>query len=129
MPPCKCEIYVTIIKSIHGFAVSVPVSNLHVCCFATKISSSKTLFVRGEGGERKLKCVKSVEKSLYKLEDKQFFFKTMATGSSASSTEAPEELGVLTLDVFKLWSSTALKSFLSVRNKSVVGSIDVLTAR
>ena len=35
----------------------------------------------------------------------------------------------LTLDDFKTWSSVALKTFLSLRNRSVNGSVDVLAAR
>lgn len=50
---------------------------------------------------------------------------------SASGTDNSEvpELGELSLEDFKLWSSKALKAFLSLRNKSVAGSIEVLTAR
>ena len=36
---------------------------------------------------------------------------------------------VLTLEDFKTWSSMALKTFLSLRNRSVNGSIEVLAAR
>ena len=36
---------------------------------------------------------------------------------------------VLTLEDFKKWSSLALKTLLSLRNRSVNGSIDVLAAR
>ena len=36
---------------------------------------------------------------------------------------------ILTLEDFKLWSTVALKSFLSLRKKSVTGSFDVLVAR
>ena len=35
----------------------------------------------------------------------------------------------LTLEDFKTWSAMALKMFLSLRNKSVNGSIDVLAGR
>ena len=35
----------------------------------------------------------------------------------------------LTLDNFKTWRSVALKTFLSLRNRSVNGSVDVLAAR
>ena len=35
----------------------------------------------------------------------------------------------LTLDDFKTWSSVALKTFLSLRNRSVNGSADVLVSR
>ena len=35
----------------------------------------------------------------------------------------------LTFDDFKTWRSVALKTFLSLRNRSVNGSVDVLTAR
>ncbi|XP_047130217.2 uncharacterized protein LOC124810062 [Hydra vulgaris] len=40
-----------------------------------------------------------------------------------------KDLGILELDDFKMWSSIALKSFLSLRKKSVIGSTEVLVAR
>ena len=40
-----------------------------------------------------------------------------------------EDIGSLSLQDFKLWSSVALKSFLSLRKKAVNGSFDTLAAR
>ena len=40
-----------------------------------------------------------------------------------------DSLGCLTIQDFKLWSSTALKTFLSLRKKSVSGSTETLIAR
>jgi len=38
-------------------------------------------------------------------------------------------MDILTLEDFKMWSATALKSFLAVRNKSVDGSFEELASR
>ena len=35
----------------------------------------------------------------------------------------------LTLDDFKIWRSVVLKTFLSLRNRSINGSLDVLAVR
>ena len=40
-----------------------------------------------------------------------------------------EERGDMTVEKFKLWSSKALKSFLTVRKKSTKGSFDELVAK
>ena len=40
-----------------------------------------------------------------------------------------KNIGCLTLDDLKLWSSRALKVFLSLRGKPTTGSFDTLAAR
>ena len=40
-----------------------------------------------------------------------------------------KDIGCLTLDDFKLWSSRALKVFLALRGKPTSGSFDTLAAR
>ena len=40
-----------------------------------------------------------------------------------------KDIGCLTLDDFKLWSSRTLKVFLSLRGKPTTGSFDTLGAR
>ena len=40
-----------------------------------------------------------------------------------------KDIDCLTLDDFKLWSSRALKGFLSLRGKPATGSFDTLAAR
>ena len=40
-----------------------------------------------------------------------------------------EDIGTMTLDDFKLWSSRALKVYLSSRGKPTTGSSDTLAAR
>ena len=47
----------------------------------------------------------------------------------AERGENPAFSEALTLDDFKTWSSMALKTYLSLRNRPVNGSIEVLTAR
>ena len=38
-------------------------------------------------------------------------------------------MDIFTLEDFKMWSATTLKSFLAVRNKSVDGSFEELASR
>ena len=40
-----------------------------------------------------------------------------------------EDIGTMALDDFKLWSSRALKVYLSLRGKPTTGSSDTLAAR
>ena len=64
--------------------------------------------------------------------NKTVFFNTKSqtfTTDMESDEENQAISGTLTLDDFKLWSSMSLKSFLSLRNRSVNGSIEVLAAR
>ena len=58
----------------------------------------------------------------------QYFFRVNKANFAMAQAEALE-LEVQTLEDFKLYSLIALKSFLSVRQKSTVGSFDTLAAR
>ena len=48
---------------------------------------------------------------------------------SENTDDSRQDIGVLSLEDFKMWSTMALKTFLSLQRKSVVGSIEVLAAR
>ena len=53
----------------------------------------------------------------------------MLTPGMDTSKENGAFSKVVTLEDFKMWSSMALKTFLSLRNRSVNVSVEVLTAR